>query len=163
LRLHVARGAPQAAESLSHSGGFAALARAPRELRVGVDLELHRMRDTLSIARTAFGETEMQALEGVADSERERLFYGMWTVKEALAKALQLDLLTALRRCEVMTHGQAWQVRIPMRAAGYVSVFQPQADLTLAVACIGAAAPVETWSWPPQRPASWPLIAAISI
>jgi 4'-phosphopantetheinyl transferase superfamily len=163
LRLHVARGAPPAAESLSHSGGFAAFVRARPELRVGVDLEVHRTRDTLSIARTAFGESETQALEAAAGSERDRLFYGMWTVKEALAKALQLDLPTAMRRCEVVTHGPAWHVSISLRVTGCVAVFQPRTDLTLAVACIGAKAPIETWSWPPRRPASWPLIASISL
>jgi hypothetical protein len=161
----VARGAPQpAAESLSHSGGYAALARVRLELRVGVDLEQHRPRDVLSIARTAFGAAEARSLESVGNGERERLFYAMWTVKEALAKALGLHLFEALRRCEVAVDGPAWDVRIPgTEAAGCVTVFQPHPDLTLAVACIGASLPIEGWSWPPQRPASWPLIAAVSL
>lgn len=165
LRLHVARSAPSpAAESLSHSGGYAALARARPELRVGVDLEQHRPRDVLSIARTAFSESEARSLESVGNAARERLFYAMWTVKEALAKALQLDLLTALRRCEVAVDGPAWHVLIPVaEAAGCVTVFQPRADLTLAVACIGASISIESWTWPPERPASWPIIAAVSL
>ena len=164
LRAHVQRGTRQpASESLSHSGGYAALARARPELLVGVDLELHRTRDVLGIARNAFSDSEARALQAVADPERERLFYAMWTIKEALAKALQLNLLEALHSCEVTVDGPTWRTCIPTSAAGCIAVYQPRTDLTLAVACIGATVPIESWSWPPRRPASWPLIAAISL
>lgn len=173
LRAHVRRGGRQpGSESLSHSGGHAALALASSAVRVGVDLELHRPRDVLAIARTAFCETEAHALEVAAGPERERLFYTMWTVKEALAKALQLQLLEALRSCELAADGTAWRVRIAASVAGSVAVYQPRTDLTLAIACIApeaardsldATVPIETWSWPPQKAVSWPLIAAISL
>ncbi len=165
LRLHVARTTTphSASESLSHSGGYAALARVGPELRVGVDIEHHRPRDVVSIARTAFADSEADVLECVSDAERERLFYAMWTIKEALAKALQLGLLVALRRCEVAIQAGGWQVRIPAPTAGCVAVYQPRTDLTLAVACIGASLAFETWSWPPQQPAAWPLIASASL
>jgi hypothetical protein len=164
LRAHVGRDTLQpVSESLSHSGGYAALARAHPAVRIGVDLELHRPRDVLATARTAFSESEALALQGAAGPERERLFYAMWTVKEALAKALQLHLLEALRSCVLVVDGPAWQVRAPTSAVGCIAVYQPRADLTLAVACIGATVPIECWSWPPQRPASWLLSAAISL
>lgn len=164
LRAHVLRGEQQpASESLSHSGGYAALARAHPELQIGVDLESHRSRDVLAIARTAFAEFEARALEAAAGPERERLFYAMWTVKEALAKALQLDLMDALRTCVLMVDGPQWRARAPTPASGSISVYQPRTELTLSVVCIGATVPIETWSWPPQQPASWPLIAAISL
>lgn len=164
LRAHVrACARDPASESLSHSGGYAALAQAQPALAVGVDLELHRPRDALATARTAFCESETRALEAAAAPERERLFYAMWTVKEALAKALQLPLLEALRSCELLLDGPAWQVRVPTSAVGCIAVYQPRTELTLAVACIGATVAIDSWSWPPQRPASWPLIAAISL
>ena len=164
LRAHARQGARHpASESLSHSGGYAALARGRPDLRVGVDLELHRPRDPLAMARTAFTKSEARALESAADPERESLFYAMWTVKEALAKMLQLPLMEALRSCEVLVNGREWQVRAPLTAAGCVVVYQPRADLTLAAAWIGARLPIETWCWPPQQPTSWPLIAAISL
>jgi len=164
LRAHVRLDATQpASESLSHSGGYAALGRAHPELQIGVDLEVHRPRDVLATARTTFSECEARALESAAGPERERLFYAMWTVKEALAKALQLHLLEALRSCVLVVDGPAWQVRAPTASAGCVAVYQPRADLTLAVASIGAMPAIECWSWPPQRPASWPLIAATSL
>lgn len=164
LRAHVRGGATQpACESLSHSGGYAALARAHRELRIGVDLEQHRPRDSLAMARTAFTESEARALEATAGPDRDLLFYAMWTVKEALAKALQLPLFEALRCCEVAVDGPAWQIRMPRSAPGIVRVYQPRVNFTLAVACIGATPPISSWSWPPQRTESWPLIAAISL
>lgn len=164
LRAHarLAIGRP-ASESLSHSGGYAAVAQAQASLHVGVDLELHRPRDVLATARRVFSESEAGALSAVAGPERERLFYAMWTVKEALAKALQLQLLDALRDCELVVDGPEWQVRVPTSVAGCVAVYRPRPELTLAVACIGARVPIETWSWPPQRRASWPLIAAIAL
>jgi phosphopantetheinyl transferase (holo-ACP synthase) len=164
LRAHARTGRPQSAsESLSHSGGFAAFARAHPALRIGVDLELHRARDGLAIARNTFAESEARALEAHASPQRERLFYAMWTVKEALAKALQLPLLEALRCCEVSVADQVWRARIPTSAAGCIRVYEPQPNLTLAVACIGGTPAFEIWDWPPRAPASWPLIAAISL
>jgi hypothetical protein len=164
LRAHARSGTRgPTGESLSHSGGYAALVRAHPALRVGVDLELNRPRDSLAIARTAFSAAEMQTLQAAAASERDRLFYAMWTMKEALAKALQLPLLYALRYCELVVEAPGWQVRLPTPRAGCVALYQPRTDLTLAVACIGAAATIESWSWPPQRAATWPLIAAISL
>jgi hypothetical protein len=164
LRTHVRRDASQpASESLTHSGGYAALARAHPDLRVGVDLEVHRPRDVLATARTAFSESEAQALAAAPSRELARLFHAMWTVKEALAKALELPLLEALRSCVLLVDGPKWQVRAPTSAAGCVVVYQPRVELTLAVACIGETVPIEIWSWPPQQAAAWPLIAAIAL
>lgn len=164
LRSHVRGDTLDAAiESLSHSGGYAALARAHPELRIGVDLEVHRPRDVLATARTAFSEGEAQALTAATGPERERLFYAMWTLKEALAKALQLPLLEALRRPVLAVEGSDWHICVPTPENGCVAVYQPRAELTLAVVCIGGTVPIECWSWPPQRPASWPLIAATAL
>jgi 4'-phosphopantetheinyl transferase len=163
LRAHVRRVAPRPiGESMTHSGGYAALAQAPL-LRLGVDLELHRARRSLEAASTVFTKSEMRALQAVPGPEREQLFYAIWTVKEALAKVLQLPLMEALRSCEVLVDGPQWQVRAPTTDAGGVVLYQPRAELTLALAWIGAKLPIQTWDWPPQRPASWPLIAAISL
>lgn len=166
LRAHARRVTPSpVSESMTHSGGYAALAlvRARAVFRLGVDLELHRAGRRLEVASAVFTKSEMRALEAAPDPEREHLFYALWTVKEALAKVLQLPLMEALSSCEVVVEGPEWQVRAPIPDAGGVVVYQPSANLTLAVAWIGARLPIETWSWPPQRPASWPLIAAISL
>ena len=106
----------------------------------------------------------MRALEAAPGPEREQLFYAIWTVKEALAKALQLPLdgraALAARSWSTDRSGRSRHRR---RTPGGVVLYQPRADLTLAVAWIGAKLPIETWDWPPQQPASWPLIAAISL
>jgi 4'-phosphopantetheinyl transferase len=164
LRAHARDAVPIAAsESMTHSGGYAALARAHTTERLGVDLELHRAGRRLEVASAVFTKSEMRALEAAPGPEREQLFYAIWTVKEALAKVLQLPLMEALRACEVLVDGPQWQVRAPTTDAGGVVLYQPRPDLTLAMAWIGAKLPIETWTWPPQRPASWPLIAAISL
>jgi hypothetical protein len=166
LRAHARRVAPSpVSESMTHSGGYAALAQARVHpvLRLAVDLELHRARRSMEAANAVFKKSEMRALEAAPGPEREQLFYAIWTVKEALAKVLQLPLMEALRACEVLVDGPQWEVRAPTTDAGGVVLYRPRAELTLAVAWIGAKLPIETWDWPPQRPASWPLIAAISL
>jgi len=164
LRAHARDAAPDpASESMSHSGGYAVLARVHPATRIAVDLELHRARRRQEAASTVFTKSEMRALEAAPGPEREQLFYAIWTVKEALAKVLQLPLMEALRSCEVLVDGPQWEVRAPTTDAGGVVLYQPRPELTLAMAWIGAKLPIETWTWPPQRPASWPLIAAISL
>ncbi|MGH8310306.1 MAG: 4'-phosphopantetheinyl transferase family protein, partial [Steroidobacteraceae bacterium] len=62
------------ARSLSHSGGFAALALAPTDARIGVDLEhADERRDCMRLARFAFSAREaaqMEALPGSLQAER---------------------------------------------------------------------------------------------
>jgi hypothetical protein len=156
-------------ESLSHSGGYAALLRAPPGRLIGVDLEVHRPRDVLSIARGVFAPAEVEVLQGLASLERDSLFYALWTMKEALGKALRLNLLEALRECQFVPGAQGWHGSAPTRAAGSVAIFRPRPDMSLAVACVGGGrepalqATIQTWSWPPRLATSWPLIAAISL
>jgi phosphopantetheinyl transferase (holo-ACP synthase) len=145
---------------------------------VGVDLEISRPRDVLRIARFAFSKEEVAALEQQADSARDHLFYTLWTMKEALAKALRLNLIDALRQC-VFTRAPEhlaaasirptasiwptiWSASAPTPSPWAIQVFQPRAGFFLAAACVGASRPqaLRTWEWPPQRLAHWPLIAA---
>ncbi|HKE96981.1 MAG TPA: 4'-phosphopantetheinyl transferase superfamily protein, partial [Povalibacter sp.] len=86
-------------QSLSHSGRYAALALAPAGIRVGVDIEQHRPRDLLAIARFAFAAEESAALAELEGAALEQEFYARWVMKEAMAKALQLPLLVASREC----------------------------------------------------------------
>ena len=175
--------------SLSHSGGFAALLTAPRGsgdaseaalpfdqslLAVGVDLEISRPRDVLRIARFAFSKEEVVALEQQTDSARDDLFYTLWTMKEALAKALRLNLIDALRQCvftgapeavaaaSIWPSASIWSGSAPTPSPWAIQVFQPRAGFFLAAACVGAGHPqaLRTWEWPPQQAARWPVIAA---
>lgn len=177
LLAHVAVPAASA-WSLSHSNGHAALAAGragwAAGWTIGVDLEQHRPRNVASIAQFAFSERESSALLALASPQRERLFYSLWVMKEALAKALQLPLLEALRSCAFDSRGGSWSAAIPTQRCWSVMVFEPRPKMSLAVACIGdegegSTCPgiIETWEWPTVPPArrqvaQWPCVAAIT-
>lgn len=73
--------------NLSHSGDLALIAVAWSR-QVGVDVEQVRpMSDLESVAARVCTPVELATLAGLAQSERERAFFAMWTRKEALAKA----------------------------------------------------------------------------
>ncbi|MBL8267640.1 4'-phosphopantetheinyl transferase family protein [Steroidobacter sp.] len=152
-----------AAHSLSHSAEHAALLLTPTDWSVGVDLEVARPRDVLRLARFAFDEREVQALEAAPEAARLQLFYTLWTLKESFAKALRLELVAALRRCVFWNEGAEWHGRVPTGAAWSAAVFQPRSEIFVAAACIGETTlmPLQLWEWPPQRRADWPLIAAV--
>lgn len=72
--------------NLSHSGGVALLAFALGR-DVGVDVELMREVDFLSLAESSFSEKERAAVLARSNPSRSRLFYRYWTCKEACIKA----------------------------------------------------------------------------
>lgn len=154
--------APSAAHSMSHSAEHAALLIAPDGWRIGVDLEINRPRDVLRLARFAFHEREVRALESAAPESRQALFYTLWTLKESFAKALQLSLIDALRQCVFWIDDGEWRGRVPTEAAWSAAVFQPRSEMFLAAAWMGTseAMPLEQWEWPPKQHADWRLIAA---
>ena len=148
-------------QSLSHSGGHAALLTASSGLQIGVDLEVARPRDVLRIARFAFSQEEVVALETSSGAARDELFYTLWTMKEALAKALRLELVDALRQCVFAPSASKWRGSAPTGSPWSVQVFQPRSGFFLAAACVGASDPplLQLWEWPPLLAANWPLIA----
>lgn len=131
--------APHASDalSLSHSSRHAAICIGPAGCSVGVDVERHRARDVIAIARFAFHAEEFAALEAAAPSQRERLFYAMWVFKEAAAKALRLDLLEALRHCTLLPRPERWIGRIPSDEGWSAWVYEPRPGLSLATIQIG--------------------------
>ena len=61
--------------------------------RVGIDLEEHVTRgDFDRLIEAVFGPDEQADLAAVAGDDRIRLFYRLWTLKEAVAKALGTGL-----------------------------------------------------------------------
>jgi 4'-phosphopantetheinyl transferase len=154
-------GVGTAAHSMSHSGEHAALLIAPTGWRIGVDLEMNRPRDVLRLARFAFDEREVRALEAAAPESRQALFHTLWTLKESFAKALQLDLVDALRQCVFWIDDDEWRGLVPTESTWSAAVFQPRPDTFIAAAWIGGEpATLERWEWPPKQRADWPLIAA---
>lgn len=151
-----------AAHSLSHSAEHAALLVAPIGCRTGVDLEINRPRDVVRLARFGFHEREALAVEAAPAEARARLFYTLWTLKESFAKALQLDLVDALRQCVFWNEGGQWRGQVPTRAAWSAVVFQPRPHLFLAAACIAEQGllPIQAWEWPPKQRGDWPRVAA---
>ncbi len=151
-----------AAHSLSHSAEHAALLIAPDGSRIGVDLEINRPRDVLRLARFAFDEREVRALESAAPESQQALFYTLWTLKESFAKALQLGLVDALRHCIFWMEDREWRGRVPTDAGWSAAVFQPRPEIVIAVARIGGneALQLNTWEWPPKQRADWPLMVA---
>ena len=104
----VLRGAPAPVSfSVSHSGRHGLIAVA-REGRLGVDVEERvPRRDLDALAEAVLSPDERAEVESAGGSRRYRLFYRLWTVKEALVKALGegvhrdmggLEVPAALRR-----------------------------------------------------------------
>lgn len=156
---------PDAATSLTHVDGLAAMACGPADSFVGVDLERHKDRDALAIARFAFAAAESAALASMLETQRLRHFYTLWVMKEALAKALRLSLMDALLNCVVTKTQDGWRGTVPTSHPWRLDVFEPQPDLSLAVACVGAGASgfqMQCGQWPPRRPADWPIAASFS-
>lgn len=150
-----------AAYSISHSAEHAALLIAPAGWRIGVDVEINKPRDVLRLARLAFDEREVRTIETAAPESRQKIFYTLWTLKESFAKALQLNLVDALRRCVFWMEQGVWRGQVPTDMAWSAAAFEPRPDLFIAAAWIeGASASLDTWEWPPKQRGEWPLTAA---
>lgn len=87
--------------NLSHSGAHALVGLA-RGAEIGVDVEAIRpLPDALRIARAHFSPDEAAALAAIAPTDIERAFFGLWTRKEAVVKALGAGLSLPLDRFSV--------------------------------------------------------------
>jgi 4'-phosphopantetheinyl transferase len=158
----------ETALSLSHSGGFAAVAASRVALRIGVDLECARPRDMSRLARFAFSEPEHSQLAALADdAARAERFYILWTLKEAFAKALSLPLMASLRQCTFLeTHG-AWRGAVPTASTWVAHTFRASPTLVLSVAAILPSRvslgnfSVSTHEWPEPAAQTWGPLAAL--
>jgi 4'-phosphopantetheinyl transferase len=87
--------------SLSHSGDVGLVA-VSREREVGVDVERVRAREDLDgLAARYFSPRERAALAGIAERDRLRAFFEIWTLKEAYLKACGDGLLRELDAFDV--------------------------------------------------------------
>ena len=157
--------APHALErhalSLSHSGGYAAVAASQSALRVGVDLECARVRDVERVARFAFSERELAQLLALPAEARAERFYILWTLKEAFAKALSLPLMASLSQCTFSEERGTWCGDVPSDCGWIARTFQPAPTLVLSVVAL----PPESLSpenysvfvqeWPEPAARSW--------
>ena len=101
--------------NLSHSGDRALLALA-QGVAVGVDLELPRPRQRfMALAQRYFSASEVATLCECPEPERLRMFYALWTAKEAVLKAAGVGIAHGLARAVMRLDGGRWR---PTRFGG---------------------------------------------
>lgn len=120
------RGKPEVAEppealalrfNLSHGDGLAACA-ITRGVEVGVDVEaLDRALDPLTLAERFFAPSETNALRALDPAARGARFLTLWTLKEAVSKALGSGIGSGLRGVVLSLTG-AEPALLPGGAAG---------------------------------------------
>ena len=87
--------------SLSHSGDQAVLAVSDQR-EIGIDIERVRPLDHLDLARRYFHPNEVSAIEGVRPPDEQLLaFFRIWTLKEAIVKAIGKGLSIPLDTFDV--------------------------------------------------------------
>jgi len=86
--------------NLSHSGDYGMLA-VTEHRQVGIDIECIRPVSVLSIARRYFMPEEYNCLATLSEPEKLKMFYRLWTCKEAYVKARGLALSDALSDVQV--------------------------------------------------------------
>lgn len=78
--------------SISHSGDYVLCAIAGSG-SLGIDIEyISDSRQYMDIAEASFNKKEIQILQGLTEPMRRQTFYRIWTLKESLIKANELDL-----------------------------------------------------------------------
>ena len=91
-----------AAFNVSHSGEHGLIAHGADGMQLGVDLETRDSRaDLRSVSDMVFGIAERTALARLADRDWTHLFFRLWTMKEALIKALGTGFTLDPARFEV--------------------------------------------------------------
>jgi phosphopantetheinyl transferase (holo-ACP synthase) len=150
--------------SLSHSHGFSALALVPGASGVGIDVEWLTPRDFKGMAGIAYSDAERDYLGSLEDPEDVgATFYLLWTLKEAFAKALGLQLADALRQCCFVDSSGTRYAEVPTTQSWRATVFAPRPQLRLAVVRTHEPAdqifePVDTVEWPQRRTREWPVV-----
>ena len=87
--------------NVAHAGDLLLIA-VSRGPRVGIDVERIRdVRGMESIVNDFFDEQERACVRSCKGKARSRVFFRLWTRREAAAKAMGLDLFDAFARCEL--------------------------------------------------------------
>jgi hypothetical protein len=147
--------------SLSHSGGMVAVGACPCATALGIDIELHKPRDVVSLAQFAFDPAEAQAV--AVHTKPSDLFYSLWVLKEASAKALGLELTRALRQCVFRIEDAIVAGNLPTRAPWRAFVWHARPDASLGAVVVGAPnIKINTIEWPSGSPAIWRRIVSLA-
>jgi 4'-phosphopantetheinyl transferase len=88
---------PELHVSVAHTGDVVVVADC-RSAPVGVDIEpaLTTIREPRRLAQRLFAEAEVAALRDVPDADLADWFSSVWTIKEAVGKALGVGMIPAL-------------------------------------------------------------------
>lgn len=99
--------------NLSHTDGMA-LYGLCLDAKIGVDIEALKACETLELAKRFFAQDEHQSLSDMPETERQKIFFHIWTQKEAFIKALGSGLFQALDEFSVssISPGQLLSCRI---------------------------------------------------
>jgi 4'-phosphopantetheinyl transferase len=111
----------------------------------------------LDLAEFAFAPEELGQLAGLERCLRTEHFYVLWTLKEAFAKALGIDLPTALRACVFLRNRTCWSAQVPTRDAWRCEVRRVFTDFIAAAVLVAAHKNSLTSLGSPR---SWPVVAA---
>lgn len=85
--------------NLTHSGDHGLIAIADR-MPLGIDLECwHQLKNREQLVRRYFSDVETEAWAALNESDKERVFFRLWTCKEAFMKATGRGLGLGLGRC----------------------------------------------------------------
>lgn len=98
--------------NVAHSGSWALIAIAPRE--VGIDIEEHRPLDAAALAARYFTPAEAAAVRN-----EPALFFRVWARKEAWLKARGVGVLVPLNEVDVRDTVAGWSVEDLVIAPGY--------------------------------------------
>ena len=87
--------------NVSHSLEYALYGFTNHHL-IGVDIEfLREIRDTAELAKRFFTHREFQLIANLAKEERQKVFFQLWTIKEAYLKAIGTGLSNSLSDIEI--------------------------------------------------------------
>jgi 4'-phosphopantetheinyl transferase len=167
LLLNTVPGIEARPHSLSHSHAWAAVAAAAPGMAVGVDIEWLRPRRFCSMAEVAFPQEESAYLASIPDKDRcMAVFYELWTLKEACAKAFGLHFLDALRTCRFIGTGLDWEAALPVDAEWRARLYAPRPELRLAVvwtlpAGVAEPVPFTAHELDAAESAQWPLVRCL--
>ena len=90
---------PEIYVNWSHSGDYVICAVADRE--VGIDLQKMDREPKENLIRKVLTKEEQEFYGSVSESERKRLFYQYWSVKESFLKAIGTGFYTSLKTFQV--------------------------------------------------------------
>lgn len=104
--------------SLSHSGEYALVAVAHGR-EVGVDVEARKANlECLKLAERFFAPPEARAIATLHGEAQQRLFYRLWTAKEAYLKGRGVGLSLGLERFEIVCDRESPGARVRLVDAG---------------------------------------------